>query len=184
MFRYTHLSGRLGFLAGRGAHEIALRCCCCNGAGVAGRNETVTNVWSAARLQGESLVEKTICANVFGLWVESSSPGQDELRACLSFKTLRSLKTIRNTRLRTRRCDCSFVVTYPVQTSVEKLQTVVVVVWESGSTQRFQAEGAFSTPLGCDGSVLVAAGEHSPGDAGQLVGHGDDDDVLVRSGVE
>jgi hypothetical protein len=24
MFRYTHLSGRLGFLAGRGAHEIAL----------------------------------------------------------------------------------------------------------------------------------------------------------------
>jgi len=32
------LSGRLGFRVGRGAHEIALRCCCCNGAGVAGRN--------------------------------------------------------------------------------------------------------------------------------------------------
>jgi hypothetical protein len=31
-------SGRLGFLAGRGAHEIALRCCFCNGAGVARRN--------------------------------------------------------------------------------------------------------------------------------------------------
>ena len=71
-----------------------------------------------------------------------------------------------------------------MQTSVEKLQAVVVVVWESGSAQRFQAEGAFSTPLGCDGSVLVAAGEHSPGDAGQLVGHGNYDDVLVRSGVE
>jgi hypothetical protein len=28
------------------------------GAGVAGRNEAVTNVWSAARLQGKSLVEK------------------------------------------------------------------------------------------------------------------------------
>jgi hypothetical protein len=102
-------------------------------------------------------------------------------RVC-PFKTRRSLRTIRNSRLRTRRCDCSFVVTYPVQTSVEKLQTVVVVVWESGSAQRFQAEGAFSTPLGCDGSVLVAAGQHSPGDAGQLVGHGDYDDVFVRSG--
>jgi ferredoxin len=53
-------------------------------------------------------------------------------RVC-PFKTRRSLKTIRNTRLRTRRCDCSFVVTYPMQTSVEKLQAVVVVVWESGS---------------------------------------------------
>ncbi|SRR6266567_2085845 len=62
-------------------------------------------------------------------------------RVC-PFKTRRSLKTIRNSRLRTRRCDCSFVVTYPVQTSVEKLQAVVVV-WESGSAQRFQAEGAF-----------------------------------------
>jgi hypothetical protein len=30
------------FLAGRGAHDIALRFCCCNGAGVAGRNATVT----------------------------------------------------------------------------------------------------------------------------------------------
>src|SRR5260370_19626526 len=100
-------------------------------------------------------------------------------RVC-PFKTRRSLKTIRNTRLRTRRCDCSFVVTYPVQTSVEKLQAVVVVVWESGSARRFQAEVAFSTPLGCDGSVLVAAAAHSPGDAGQLAGHGDYDDVLVH----
>lgn len=104
-------------------------------------------------------------------------------RVC-PFKTRWSLKTIRNTRLRTRRCDCSFVFTYPVQTSVGKLQSVVVVVWESGSAQRFQAEGAFSTPLGGDGPVLVAAGEHGPGDASQLVGHGDHDDVLVRSGVE
>ena len=104
-------------------------------------------------------------------------------RVC-PFKTRRSLKTIRNTRLRTRRCDCSFVVTYPVQTSVEKLQSVVVVVWENGSAQRFQAEGVFSTPLGCDESVLVAAGEYSPVDTGQFVGHGDYDDVLVSSGVQ
>jgi len=67
---------------------------------------------------------------------------------------------------------------------VEKLQSVVVVVWENGSAQRFQAEGVFSTPLGCDESVLVAAGEYSPVDTGQFVGHGDYDDVLVRSGVE
>src|SRR5260370_38934165 len=71
-----------------------------------------------------------------------------------------------------------------MQTSVEKLKGVVMVVWKGGRAQRLQAEGSFSTPLGCDGSVLVAAGEHSPGDAGQLVGHGDYDDVLVRSGVE
>src|SRR5271168_5146194 len=33
-------------------------------------------------------------------------------RVC-PFKTRRSLKTIRNTRLRTRRCDCSFVRSFP-----------------------------------------------------------------------
>jgi hypothetical protein len=31
----------------------------CSRDGVAGRNEFVTNVWSAAGLQGKSLVEKT-----------------------------------------------------------------------------------------------------------------------------
>jgi hypothetical protein len=40
------LSGRPGFVAGRGAHEIALRCCCCNGAGVEGRNEAVTKLFA------------------------------------------------------------------------------------------------------------------------------------------
>ena len=53
--------------------------------------------------------------------VESGSPGQDELRACLSFKVSRSLKTIFGIRLETRRCDCSFVLATPVQTSVGKL---------------------------------------------------------------
>jgi hypothetical protein len=99
-----------------------------------GCTEVVTNVWSAARLQGEIWSRRQVCANVFGLWMESSSPGQDELRAWLSFKTRRSLKTIRNIRLQTRRCDCSFVLTAPVQTfGGETL--VVVVVKESRSAR-------------------------------------------------
>jgi hypothetical protein len=53
-------------------------------------------------------------------------------RVC-PFKTRRSLKTIRNIRLRTRRCDRSFVRYFPKQTPVEKLQSVVVVVWEVGA---------------------------------------------------
>jgi len=36
--------------------------------------------------KGKVWSRRQVCANVFGLWVESSSPGQDELRACLSFK--------------------------------------------------------------------------------------------------
>jgi hypothetical protein len=44
--------------------------------------------------------------------VESITPGQDELRAYLSFKVGRSLKTICGIRLETRRCDCSFVLAY------------------------------------------------------------------------
>jgi hypothetical protein len=35
-----------------------------------------------------------------------------------------------------------------------------------------------------DGAVVVAAREHSSGDACQLVGHGDDNDVFRHSGVE
>ena len=31
-------------LLGRGAHETVFRCCCCNGAGVAGRNEGATEL--------------------------------------------------------------------------------------------------------------------------------------------
>ena len=54
-------------------------------------------------------------------------------RVC-PLKTRRSLKTIRNTRFQARRCDCSFVVAYPKQTSVEKLQAVVVV-WEIVGTR-------------------------------------------------
>jgi hypothetical protein len=38
-----------------------------------------------------------------------------------------SFETILSTRLRTRRCDCSFVLAAPVQTSVGKTLLVVVV---------------------------------------------------------
>jgi hypothetical protein len=97
--------------------------------------------------KGKVWTRRQVCANVFGLWVEINSPGHDELRGVCPLKTRRSLKTIRNNRFQARRCDCSFVVAYPKQTLVEKLQSVMVV-WESGSAQRFQAEGVFSTPLG------------------------------------
>ena len=53
-----------------------------------------------------------------------------------------------------------------------------------GAHQRFQAAGVFSAPLRGDGSVIVAAGENRPSNAGQLVGHGDDNDVLRRLGIE
>ena len=58
-------------------------------------------------------------------------------------------------RSRTRSCDCSFVLTYPVQTSVGK-SSRRGGVWESGSAQRFQAEGVFSTPLDSDGSGVTS----------------------------
>ncbi len=41
------------------------------------------NVWSAARLQGLVWARRQVCANVFGLWLETNSPGHDEMRACL-----------------------------------------------------------------------------------------------------
>jgi hypothetical protein len=49
--------------------------------------ESNGNVWSAARLQGKSVgrEDKSAQMYVFGLWLETSSPGHDELRACLSF---------------------------------------------------------------------------------------------------
>ena len=46
--------------------------------------------------------------------------------AYLSLQVGRSLKTIIGIRLQTRRCDCSFVLTVPVQTSVGKIKVVVV----------------------------------------------------------
>jgi hypothetical protein len=39
------------------------------------RRATARGVWS----------KRQVCANVFGLWLETSSPGHDELRACPSF---------------------------------------------------------------------------------------------------
>jgi hypothetical protein len=77
--------------------------------------------------KGKVWARREVCANVYGLWVETSSPGQDELRACLSFKVGRSLKTFFGPRLQTRRYDCSFVLATPVQTLVGNFKAVVVV---------------------------------------------------------
>ena len=50
--------------------------------------------------------------------------------ACLSLQVGRSLETIIRIRLKARRCDCSFVVAVPVQTSVGKLKSVDVALLE------------------------------------------------------
>src|ERR1700679_673115 len=93
-------------------------------------------------------------------------------RVCPSKSVGCSFETILVTRLRTRRCDCSFVLATPVQTSVGNFKPSL---WcgKVGAPQRSQAAGVFSATLCGDRSVLVAAGEHGPCDARQLVGHGD-----------
>ncbi len=48
--------------------------------------------------------------------------------ACLSLQVGRSLETIIGIRLKARRCDCSFVVAIPVQTSMGKLKFVSVTL--------------------------------------------------------
>jgi hypothetical protein len=99
------------------------------------------NVWSAARLQGGSWSKRLVCANVFGLWLEISSPGHDEMRTCLSLLARRSWETILVSRLMTRRYDCSFVLAALCRL---RGRAFIVVVRESWSAQRFQAEGVFS----------------------------------------
>jgi len=47
--------------------------------------------------------------------------------ACLFLQVGRSLETIIGIRLKARRCDCSFVFTVPVQTSVGKFKSGDVV---------------------------------------------------------
>lgn len=71
-----------------------------------------------------NLVERQVCGNVFGL-LEPHSPGQDGSAACLSLQIGRPLKTIIGSRLRARRCDCSFVITVLVQTLVGKVVAVL-----------------------------------------------------------
>jgi hypothetical protein len=72
--------------------------------------------------------EEEKSAQMYRPLVEISSTGLDELRACLPSKSVGcSFETILVTRLETRRCDCSFVLAVPVQTSVGKFQAVAVV---------------------------------------------------------
>jgi hypothetical protein len=56
------------------------------------------NVWSAARLQGKSVVEKTSLRKCIRPLVELNAPGHDELRAYLSLLVGRSLSTISSIR--------------------------------------------------------------------------------------
>jgi hypothetical protein len=80
------------------------------------------NVWSAAGLQGirfgreyESAAKYSAFEwRTFLLAMMSSA-------ACLSLQVGRSLETIIGSRLKARRCDCSFVLAVPVQTLVGKL---------------------------------------------------------------
>jgi hypothetical protein len=72
--------------------------------------------------------------------MEPRAPGYNEFR-CVFVLTSRSLKAIIGVSLQTRGCDCSFILTVPVQTLVGK---VFVVERESGSAERFQAAGVFS----------------------------------------
>jgi hypothetical protein len=98
-----------------------------------------------------------------------------------------SFETIVVTRLRTRRCDRSFVVADPVQTSVGEFDSSS---WcgKVGARQRFQAVGLFCTSS-CGNRVLcwpivVSTRQHSPRDPCELVRQSDHDCVLGRSGIE
>lgn len=59
--------------------------------------------------------------------MEISSPGHDELRACLSFMSRSVVEDHSRYLAQARRCDCTFVLAVPVQTSAVKLQSVAVV---------------------------------------------------------
>src|ERR1700760_364401 len=61
--------------------------------------------------------EKTSLRQCIRPLVEPRAPGQDEFR-CVSVLTSRTVvQTIIGNRFQKRRCDCSFVLTVPVQTS-------------------------------------------------------------------
>ena len=78
------------------------------------------NVWSAAGLQGKSFGREDKSAAMYSAFEwRSSLLAMMSSAACLSLQVGRSLKTIIGIRLKARRCDCSFVVAVPVQTSVE-----------------------------------------------------------------
>jgi hypothetical protein len=77
-------------------------------------------------------------------------------RVCPS-KSVGRCKTIRRIRLETRRCDCSFVLATPMQTSVGKRYEIVVIVRESGSAPALPSRRRLFRALRGDGHVLVAA---------------------------
>jgi hypothetical protein len=60
--------------------------------------------------------EKLVCANVFGLLMEVQSPGHDELCRVPVLISRSVIKDHFRRRFQARRCDCSFVLTVPMQT--------------------------------------------------------------------
>ena len=64
---------------------------------------------------------RQVCANVFGLEWRSALRARMSCARVSPYKSVGcSFETILGTRLRTRCCDCSFVLAAPVQTSVGK----------------------------------------------------------------
>ncbi len=100
------------------------------------------NVWSAARLQGKSVGEKTSlrkCIRPLG-WRSSLLARMSCARVCLYKSVGCSFETNFGIRLRTRRCDCSFVLAAPVQTPVGKsIRRRSAVKWERASASKPQA---------------------------------------------
>lgn len=94
------------------------------------------DVWSSARLQRGSVGEKTSLRTCI------RPLGGDRLRACLSSKSVGcSFETILGIRLRTRRCDCSFVLAAPCRPRWVKIarRRSSAGKWERASASKPQA---------------------------------------------
>ncbi len=81
-----------------------------------------------------------------------------------------------------------FVLAVPVQTSVGKIHSVVVV-WESGSASALPSRRRLFHTISCGNPicyrpVVLSTRQHSPRNPRELVGHRNYNDVLGRSGIE
>ena len=92
--------------------------------------------------------------------------------------------TLTGIRLRTCRCDCSFVLAAPMHTLVGELHKSVAGVWERVPLPSPKA--LFSRILSgwYDSQPALVAALKTACDAGELVGRADHDNVPVSSGVQ
>ena len=91
-------------------------------------------------------------------------------------------------RLKTCRCDCSFVLAVPVQTSVGKVQSVVAVR-ESGSASALPSRRRLFRTISCGDSlphwpVVFSARQHSPCDPRELVCHRNHNNIFRSSCIQ